>query len=372
MKAKSEPRARTVLVVALEPSAEQAACPVVEILARRGRRVIAAGTERMRRAGAELVVPVRDLAAVGPGEAGRRIFGWGRTWLGLRAAAREHAPCAALLVDAPDFNMPLARVLGAGGVAVIQYVAPQFWAWRARRADLLRRRCQAVACVLPFEEEMLRARGVEARYVGHPLLDEPPARAEAADRAMELPPGRKVVAFLPGSRTGEVERLAPAMLRAASLLEGKGITCVFAPHPDVSTRALGPSAVMAPPELRRADLLARCDAAVVASGTATLEAALASTPFLTVYKIDRLSWQIARRLVRIPYVSLPSWIAGEPVAPELLQDEVTPEAIVAHVENLLRPKHARSLGRLFEEVRERLGPAGAAGRVADMVEAVIS
>jgi lipid-A-disaccharide synthase len=362
------------LVVAGEPSADRAAARVVgELAARTAVPVFGIGGPLLAARGVELAVDARGLASIGPGDTLRRAAGWAAAWCAIREALRRRRPRAALLVDAPDFNLPLARVLSAAGIAVIQYVAPQVWAWRSGRLGLLRERADAVALVLPFEEELHRRAGVPAVYVGHPLLDEsPPLPRAGTRRGLGLADGQPLVALLPGSRPGELERHTPMMLAAAVALRRHGVECVFAPPRDAAyasciDRARHAGCLVPASGVETRDVLAAADAALVASGTATLEATLARTPHAAVYRVDPLSALAARVLLRAPYVALPSWIAGRRVVPELLQGRVTGHNLAAAALHLLDPAVADRQRADFEMIRLRLGPPGAAGRVARIV-----
>lgn len=362
------------LVVAAEPSADRAAARVLaEPAVPRGVPVFGIGGAACAAAGMELLADASSLSAVGPDDALRRIRAWTAAWCKVREALGVRRPRAALLVDAPDFNLPLARVLRGHGVAVVQYVAPQTWAWRPGRLGLLRERVDCAALVLPFEEPLHRRAGVPCAFVGHPLLDEPPPRTREEARALlGLDGGRAVVALLPGSRPGEVRRHAPALIDAASRLAARGATGVFLPAPRAAPsgcldRAADAGCIVPGPGLEARDVLAAADAALVASGTATLEAALCRTPFAACYRLGPLGALAARALLSVPYVALPSWIAGRPVVPELLQERVTGPRLADAACALLEPAVADRQRSDFDLVRRLLGTPGAARRVARIV-----
>ncbi|MFO8073976.1 MAG: lipid-A-disaccharide synthase [Polyangia bacterium] len=365
-----------VLVVACEPSADRAAARAVDALRADGPlEAFGVGGPALSAAGVELLARMEDLAAIGLGDVAARLGRWSRVWVGLREAARSRRPRVALLVDSPELNLPLARVLRAEGTAVVQYVGPQVWAWRRRRLELLRERTNAVALVLPFEKPLYDAAGVAAQHVGHPLLDEPPAigRGEVR-RRLKVGDAARLVALLPGSRESELRRLAGPLLDAAFRLENSGVRTLFAPPPGAEkpwsgeierTGCATPSA-----DLRARDLLAASDAALVASGTATLEAALEGTPLAAVYRLGTLSWLAAGALVRVPYVALPSWILGRRAVPEFLQREVDGPSLARAALDLLDPARSRAQREDLAKVRRRLGGSGAARRVARLVRRV--
>jgi len=368
-------RREGILVVAGEPSGDRAAAAAIRCLdpsATRG--AFGIGGDDLARAGLDLVAHTRDLTALGLGETASRAGAWARAWAELRIRAARARPRVALLVDCPEINLPLARALRADGLEVVLYVGPQVWAWRRRRLRLLAARADAVALVLPFEKPLYDAAGVRAELVGHPVCDDPPAApAGEIRRRLGIGPSEPAVAMLPGSRPGEVAALGPRMIRAARLIANRGIRSILAPAPGAAeARAIAAarSAGCAVPDagIRARDVLGACDAAIVASGTATLEAALEGAPMAVVYRLGRLSWLAARRMVRVSHVGLPNLVAGRRIVPELLQDDATAAAIAAECLRLLDPAERERQRAALTEVKGRLGGPGAARRVARLVE----
>jgi len=343
-------------VSALEASADRWASDVVRAL---GRPCFGIGGSDLEALGVRLVADLRRFTAMGTVEVAARLPAL------LEAAAAvwdelETPPQVALLVDGPDANLPLAALLAARGVPVVYYVAPQVWAWRAHRVDALRDRARKVAVILPFEEAPLRAAGVDATFVGHPLLDSPsPSRARARD-ALGLGEGL-VVAVAPGSRPAEVDRHLGPCLAAARLLGARAIVVPVAPSVSIA-QVPGVLRVPGPAGLA----LAAADVAFVASGSATLEAILAGTPPVILHRTSSIGFFVARALVRVGHVGLPNLVLGRRAFPELLQDDVQPDLLARAAESLL----ARPDMEAIQEVRARLGTGGAAGRVADMVRSV--
>ncbi|MDD5307725.1 MAG: lipid-A-disaccharide synthase, partial [Deltaproteobacteria bacterium] len=297
-----------------------------------------------------------------------------RAWAAVRRAAMEHRPRVALLVDAPDFNLPLARALAAQGTRVVFYVGPQVWAWRAGRLGLLAKRTDVVALVLPFELPLYERAGVKASFVGHPLLDEPAAAPSAATRAsLGMGADDTIVALLPGSRRAEVKLLGGPVIAAARELAKRGLHPVFSPGPGAADKGMFEAAHDAgcgvlPGRLATRDLLAAADVALVASGTATLEAALAGVPTAVAYRMDPVSWAAARLLVRTSFVALPNLVAGRRVVPELLQGEATGPSLAKAALGLLNPWERKRQQEGFAKVRGLLGGPGAASRVWRLVE----
>ena len=363
------------LVVAGEPSGDRAAARVVEALdlsCERG--VFGIGGDYLAAVGVHLVSHIGDLTALGIAESVGRFGAWCSAWARLREQIERRRPTAALLVDAPDVNLPLARVLSEKKIPVVQYVGPQVWAWRRGRLRLLKERMDHVALVLPFEEEIYRRAGVRATYVGHPVLDEEPSAPRSIVRKrLHLAEKTPLVALLPGSRTSEVEALCGPMTEAGLRLLKEGICSVFAPAPRAAsaqtiTAARSSGCAVLPSDVTVRDLLGACDAAIVASGTVTIEAALEGAPMAVVYKIDRISWAVAAFAMDIPYIGLPNWIAGRAIVPELLQDRVTGQSIADAARNLLQPDVAKSQRAELKNATDSLGPPGVGKRVSAILE----
>ncbi len=331
------------------------------------------GGPRLADAGQRQVAGIEQLSLVGITEVLPKL---GSILALLRRLKRELArrrPAVVLLVDAPDFNLRIARAAHALGLRVVYFITPQVWAWRRGRLSDIRRTVDLALCILPFEEAFFREAGVRAEYVGHPLVDlvRPSAPAQALRAGFGLDPARPVIALLPGSRRSEVQALLPSLLGAAQLLCRRSPPPQFVvPAASAAVRPLLAPLAGAPiaariVEGRAWDCLAAADAAVVASGTATLETALIGTPFVTIYRISPISHAIARRLVRTRWVSLPNLLLGEPAVLELIQHECRPETIAAEIERFLDDPSAA--GRLQEKcgkVKALLGPGGAAARAA--------
>lgn len=244
-------------------------------------------------------------------------------------------------VDAPDFNLDLEVALRERGVPTVHFVSPSFWAWRAGKIDKLRRAAGHVLCIFPFEPELLQAHGVPATYVGHPLAQVIPMQPDrvAARRVLGLPEQARVLALLPGSRTSELKYIAPRFLQAARLLlaERPELQLVLPALPALReaaqalVAAAGLQGRVMVTQGQSHQVLAACDVTLIASGTATLEAALFKRPMVIAYHMNWLSWQIMRRKKLQPWVGLPNILCQDFVVPELLQDAATPHALAAAV-----------------------------------------
>lgn len=336
------------------------------------------GGDAMRAAGCDTVVDARALSVVGITEIVSHLPGIWREYQRLLRAADERKPDAAVVIDSPAFNFKLARALHERGVPVIYYVCPQLWAWREGRVQRFHRWVKKALVIFPFEEKWYRDRGVDAEYVGHPLADAPPPGVSREDFAARygLAPARPWVALLPGSRKKEITMNLPALLAGAARIQGDyqfilpAASTVDRSWLEARVRDSGLRLAVvegAPAALRHAR------AAVVASGTATVEAALAGTPMVVVYRVSAATWALGHHLVKVPFVAMPNLIAGEQVVPELIQSDFTPEKVEAKLREILGDGPAREkMKGALAGVGASLRPAGQSGTAADRAaEAVL-
>ncbi len=371
----SEPPAGSNHVVFLsvgEPSGDLHGAALARELRARipGVRLIGLGGPRMASQGVELLAHVDDLAVMGFIEVISRLPFFFRIRRTVYAAIAAERVDLVIPVDYPGFNLPLARHARDTGRKVLYYVAPQVWAWHASRAKNLARDTDKVAVILPFEEAFLRERGASAEFVGHPLLDEPPETGDRGDwfARAGLDPDRPLLALMPGSRKQELRRHLDLFVKAADFLRRRR------PELQVMIAAAAglPDEMFAETPYRTTrdsrGLLAYATAALVKSGTTTLEAALAETPFVVAYRVNPISYQIARRVVRVPHIALANLVAGRRLVPEFIQDEATPEALSASLLPLLEigGTERASMVAGLRGVRKVLGKGGAAKRVANM------
>lgn len=321
---------------------------------------------RLRAAGVRTVVDSSSLAVVGLLEVVHhipRIYGEYRK---LIAAAHEKKPDLAILADSPDFHLRVARRLHAQGVPVVYLVAPQVWAWRKGRLHAIRRTVRKLLCIFPFEEEFFRRAGVDADYIGHFLagLVAPSLTRDEFFRKHRLPPGRPLIAVLPGSRRGEAARHMPALLDAVSRMYRERAMSFVLPASAMAGAGFfrertGGSPVQVV-EGESWDAMAHADLVLAASGTVTVEAALLGTPMVTFYRVSKPSWVAGKLLVDVPFYSMVNLIAGREVVPELMQGQMTGPRLAAEALRLLEdgpPRRAMLAG--LAEVREKLG--GTAG-----------
>ena len=335
------------------------------------------GGERMRGAGCRLVVDAKDVAVVGLAEVVTRLPKIRGEFRKLLRAVDAGKPDTAVLIDFPDWNLRLARQLHRRGIPVIYYVSPQLWAWRPKRIAQIKRYVRKMLVIFPFEEPWYRERGVAAEYVGHPLADLPAPGPAPPLRSPQIP-----IALLPGSRKKEIALNLPAMLQAARTL-GRKYQFIIPVASTVSSkwmvdlihRSVGEDpGINLKLESDARMVLSQARAAMVASGTATVEAALIGTPFVMVYRVSRLTWKLGRPLVSVPFFAMPNLIAGREVVPELVQDNFTPENIVARMNEISADGPARqSMLEGLKQVRAKLAAPSGAGSASDRAaEAVLA
>ena len=333
------------------------------------------GGARMAAAGVKLIVRAEDMAVMGLTEVVLHLPRIYREFRKLKRAIREHPPTVAVLIDFPEINFRLARDFHRLGVPVIYFVSPQLWAWKQHRIKLVREYVRRMLVIFPFEEAYYRDRGVEAEFVGHPLADLPQPSITREQFAAEnhLDPARTWIGLLPGSRLREIEAHLPQLLLAAQMLaqpdrrtsssaNAYEFLIPLAPTLDAAQRnsvfklaqasGRGPSIRMVH-DARAAIFHSR--ASVVASGTATVEAALIGNPFVVVYRVSPLTYAIAKRMVKVPHVAMANLIAQKRVVPELIQHDFTAANIVQHLSPLLPDGPARESMRMeLGAVREAL------------------
>jgi len=367
---------QTLLVIAGEDSGDLHGAELLrELKSRRpGLRIIGVGGPRMTPFLDRKLADVKDLAVVGFVEVLKHLPRLNRLFKQILAAAREESIAGALFIDYPGFNLRMAKALRKQlpGVSLHQYVCPQVWAWKKGRIPELGTLLNTLYCLFDFEPELFRGYPVDARFVGHPLVEvvKPECDRAAFFAETGLDSARPLVALLPGSRKGEIERLLPPMAELARRWRTARpeVQWVLPVAPTLEMAFVRAHLGDAPVTLvqdRSYAARAYADAALVASGTATLETALLGTPFAIVYKLNALTYQMARRIVKVPHFGLANVVARREVAPELLQGEVNPERLGVELTRLLDPEVARRVRAELSEVRGHLGDPGAAGRVAE-------
>jgi lipid-A-disaccharide synthase len=376
------------MIVAGEASGDAHAATLVRALRERAPRTefqfFGATGREMRAVRVEPTIRSDDLSIVGLAEISWALPRFWRAFRSLKRAAIERAPDAVVLVDWPDFNLRLARALSRRGQRVIYYISPQLWAWRSHRVRNIRRDVDLLLTILPFEKDWYDARGVHhVEFVGHPLAGTVHARMSREEFCLshELDPLRPVIALLPGSRHKELERILPPMLEAASLLSQKRTDIQFVlalapgrpldeaePHMNAARRnspALPQTIRVVQDETREA--LYAADAAAITSGTATLEAALLGVPQVIVYKESLINWHILGSLINTEHYGLTNLVAGERLATELIQNDLTGERLAEELSALLDDERNREFRSRLIDATGKLGTGGASLRAADSV-----
>lgn len=360
-----------------EPSGDLYAAELVGQLRQRvpGLEVVGLGGDRLQAQGARLTAHVRDLAVVGLLEVVSHLPRLRRIFRAVLAEVDARRPDVAVLVDYPDFNLRLARELRRRDIPVLYYVSPQVWAWRRGRLRAIRETVTRMLVIFPFEETVYREAGVPVTFVGHPLVDlvRPAEDAAAFLESCGLDPDRPVVAVLPGSRPKEVAHNVSRLAAAAELLRKRKPELQFlvalAPSLDPAPveRAFAPSGARLVAGATHAALGA-ARLALVASGTATVEAALLRIPMVVVYRVSSLTYALGRPLVSVPHFAMVNLVAGRAIVPELMQSDFRPERVAAEAAALLedRERYERTR-RDLEEVCRRLGAPGASARAAAIV-----
>ena len=336
-------------------------------------RLVGIGGDRMAPYLDRQLAHVRDLGVVGFVEVIKHLPSLNRLFKAILAAADEEEVAAALFIDYPGLNLRLAKALKKRRPAtkLAQYVCPQVWAWKKGRIPELGNTLDALYCLFDFEPALFEGYPVDATWVGNPLVETVKPEVDRAAFLAEtgLDGKRPLVALLPGSRASEVSRLLPPLAELVRewTRERPEVQWVLPVAPTLEEAFVSSFIQGLPVKLARQSYAARAyaDAALVASGTATLETALLGTPFAIVYKLNALTAFAAKRLVKLPRVGLANIVAGQEVAPELLQEAVNPERLSAVLSSLLEPDEAARRRALLATVRPHLGEPGAAGRVAD-------
>jgi lipid-A-disaccharide synthase len=339
------------------------------------------GGPLMQEAGLHSIYPMERLSVMGLVE----VLGRLRELIGIRRSLRERwlqaPPDLFVGIDAPDFNLSLERALRQGGIPTCHYVSPSVWAWRKRRIKKIARSTDLMLCLFPFEARFYAEAGIDARFVGHTLADELPIEPDtlAARVALNLPEKQRVVALLPGSRGGEVQRLAPLFIEAARqcLRQLPDLHFVI-PAASESRYEELQLLLEAAPDLsvelvrgRSREVMASADVILMASGTAALEGLLLKKPMVVAYRMSPLTYAILSRMIKVPYVSLPNLLAGEALVPELLQEQATPKALVqALMEQLDQPERLDKLKRRFSEIHQQLR-CNASEQAADAVASLL-
>ena len=339
--------------------------------------LIGMGGEQMRKAGVRIVYDIKNLGVIGIGEIIKKIPFFYKLRTFLVNTMKEEKPDALVCIDYPGFNMKLIEKAKEAGIPVIYYILPTIWAWHKSRGNVIAEYTDLAVSLFPFEAEMYKKMGTNVVYGGHPLLDtvKPSMSKDEAYSFFSLQQEKKTVLFMPGSRVQEVQSLYGKMLAAGKLLQDKveGLQFMVPKASTIDRHMLEEAAREANLEVhigeeRVYDMMNIADAAICASGTATLETALMGVPTLLVYRVNALTYWLSKILVHLDSIGLPNIISGHRIMPELWQDEVTPENIEAAVLPWLVDAAAAEEARhLMAGVRCQMGEAGAVRRTAEII-----
>lgn len=370
---------KTVVMIAGEASGDLHGAHIINALLRRdGRLTISgAGGTAMKRAGAQIVVDTKELSVMGITAVLAKAPQIIKLMFRLKRFLAHTLPDLLILIDFPDFNLHLAGHAKKLGIPVLYYISPTVWAWRSGRVNKIKRRVNHMAVILPFEAPIYKKHNVPVTYVGHPLLDD-------ADAAQYSPLNRSsrnldhpCIALLPGSRQDEVERLLPNMLRAAQIIHDRNphARFIISRAPSIDGPLIRKIADRHP--LKHIEIVSdtvgavfhRSTIAIVASGTASLEAAIYGIPAVIVYQVSGFTYWLGNKLVNVPHIGLANLIAGKRIMPELVQDEATAENMADTTHGLLTDKAAYEKMIIdIKQVQRQLGRSGASDRVAAIAE----
>ena len=332
------------------------------------------GGDRMQREGMQLVYHVNELSVMGFAEVVKqlpRIYSVEKT---LEQLLKLKRPDVVVLIDYPGFNLRFARIAKQNGVPVVYYISPQVWAWRKSRIKKMKGTVDAMLVVFPFEEQMYREKGVDAEFVGHPLLESLRTEFERENffKRYGLDPRKRLVGILPGSRIQEIENIFPVMLSAArGIVAQDDVNVAVGVAPTLEEKYFKTMYNVEGVHLITGatyDLMAHSDVAIVTSGTATLETALLGTPLIVVYKTSWLTYLIGRLFVRVKNIGLVNIVAGKQIVPEFIQHRATAGNLVREALRLLNDERAATdMREELSKLKGMLGERGASQRVAERI-----
>jgi lipid-A-disaccharide synthase len=376
-------KSKKVMMVTGEASGDLHGAHLMEAVQRidPGIQFFGMGGEALKRAGMNLLYHNQSLSVVGITEVLLKLRSIQKTLLGLKQFLERERPDLLILIDFPDFNLRLAKFAHEHGVPVLYYISPQVWAWRPGRVRLIARWVKKMVVFFPFEVPIYRAAGVDVECVGHPLLDvvKPALSKEETAKQLGLDPAKPIFGLLPGSRSQELERLLPVLLDTAHLLhqEVPDLQFVIPLAPGLTKTSVSRwmNNAWVPVKLAEGqtyDAMNLSDLLIMASGTATLEAALLEKPMVIIYKVSSLSYWIGRALVRVKHIGLVNLVAGKGIAPELIQKDASPERIAREALRIFNDADLRQgMTEAMTHVRRNLGEPGAVQRAAHIVTSML-
>ncbi|MBN2060647.1 MAG: lipid-A-disaccharide synthase [Deltaproteobacteria bacterium] len=332
------------------------------------------GGDRMKDAGVDILISSSEMAVVGLTEVFSRLTSILKAQSLLKKILKIEKPDLLILIDYPDFNINLARFAKRFKVPVLYYISPQVWAWRKGRIKKIARRVDRMAVILPFEKDLYTKTGLQIDYVGHPLLDTIPGSLFNKGNQADIPAesAYPLIGLLPGSRENEIKRLLPLLIKTVEILLAryKNLRCVIPVAPTISDDLIRSYTKNAAMDIRLShenvyQSLKTCDAALVASGTATLEVAAMNIPMVIVYQVSPISYWVARMAVNVPFIGLVNLIAGEEVIPEYIQNNAKPKNIANELVSIIEDPARRSEMKMnLRKVINMLGEGGASEKTA--------
>ncbi len=365
------------MVIAGEASGDLHGAGVVRELKRLspGIEVFGMGGAMLRAEGMEILVDIRTMAFMGFVEVAQNLRTILKTERILKKSLADRKPDAVLLIDYPGFNLRFARAAKRAGAAVHYYISPQIWAWRRSRVNTIARVVDKMHVIFPFEEQIYAQAGVPVMFVGHPLVERftPLDSVAAWKQAHGFDPGKPLLGLFPGSRTQEIDRILPVMVEAARMLMKRhplevAVGLASNLESGVMRKNLPHASGIRIVEHATHELMQAADAALVTSGTATLEIGWYGTPFVVVYKTSPVTYAIGRALVDVEHIGLVNIVAGRTIVPELVQSACTPARMVRELEPILFDPAVRlRVSNALSEIRAKLGGPGASRKVAESV-----
>ena len=332
------------------------------------------GGARMREAGVTILVNSAEMAVMGAVEVIKHFGFISSAFFKLKKILRKEPPDLLILIDYPGFNLRLAKIAKKCGIPVLYYISPKVWAWKAGRIKTIAATVSHMAVIFPFEVPIYEQAGVPVTFVGHPMIDlvDVTIDRSAAATSFNLDPARTIVGLFPGSRRNEIERILPVIIAAAGKLKERFPDIQFIlplastlHNEDITPLLAAAGLDVTISRARIHDMIRACDAIISVSGTVTLEIALVGTPMVIIYKLAPFTYQLAKRLVKVPNIGLCNIVAGETAVRELIQDRANPEEIAAEIERLLTDRdYVSAITGKLGEVRAKSGRGGASLHVA--------
>ena len=366
-----------VVIVAGEASADLHASNLVKAMSRSEPGIVfwGIGGKKMEEAGVKILFSSSDMAVVGLTEVFSKFGIISKAFRQIKSILKNARPDLLVLLDYPGFNLHIAKTAKKFHVPVLYYIAPQVWAWRRGRVKKIASRVDHMAVILPFEENFFKNSGINVDYVGHPILDSIAQKYDSSIPKSHYP----VLGIIPGSRREEIQNLLPVMINAAEILEKRygNIKCILPLAPTIDADFVQSFIDRSRISIEVCEgsiyeVLSACDAAMVASGTATLETAVMGVPMVIVYRVSPISYWLAKKVIKTSFIGLVNLVAGEKVVPELIQHEVVPERLAEEILHIIENQEVMTIMKnKMRYIKESLGRAGASEKTAEIALGMI-